>query len=355
MDKLNNIHEILFEMYDEIVSILNDGNQLNEPEIHYHYTSASALKSILENEALWFSNGKFMNDNTDLSYVIDVINAVSHETLVFNDDKYFVKGYDAVKKYEFYIEKVNLLIKTLLGKLEKVFLLSTSDNADSLMLWSNYSSDEGYNIGLEKSMVNSILQNLTLKKLDDGNYLVYTDNFRLVTQKGDLIDGRKDFSIFCNQVIYNSEKQKAIVHKYLSILRDVCCQYFDAKDEALIEFIDNHIIETLAAQLSIYSVFIKNPSFQQEQEYRIAFMTHSETDIKDMIKFRVCNGVFIPYIEVKFNPGDSKCRRLPLKSITIGPKNNLEIAENGLRSILDTLNYEVEKISIYKSHIPLRY
>lgn len=42
-----------------------------------------------------------------------------------------------------------------------------------------------------------------------------------------------------------------------------------------------------------------------------------------------------------------------MEKITIGPKNNLDIAEMGLRSFLESEGYY--KTTIKKSKIPLRY
>ena len=89
-------------------------------------------------------------------------------------------------------------------------------------------------------------------------------------------------------------------------------------------------------------------------EYRISFTT-LDNDISNIVKFRICNGVFIPYIEVKFSFENQHDHKIPLKSITIGPKNNIDIAHEGLRNMLDTLKYETKDIEIAKSLIPLRY
>ena len=73
---------------------------------------------------------------------------------------------------------------------------------------------------------------------------------------------------------------------------------------------------------------------------------------KQIVKHRISNRVFIPYIELGLN-SNRKEGNLPIEKITIGPKNNLDIAEMGLRSFLESEGYY--KIIIKKSKIPLRY
>ncbi|NRT92917.1 hypothetical protein [Clostridium beijerinckii] len=47
--------------------------------------------------------------------------------------------------------------------------------------------------------------------------------------------------------------------------------------------------------------------------------------------------------------------KLPIKSITIGPKNTLDIAEKGLRYLLKWNGFEKYDVRIKKSDIPYRY
>lgn len=67
-------------------------------------------------------------------------------------------------------------------------------------------------------------------------------------------------------------------------------------------------------------------------------------------KCRISNGVFIPYVEL---PLIHKNGISAIKSITISPKNNLDIAEKGLKYFLE-IN-RLKDAEIRKSEIPYRY
>lgn len=98
-------------------------------------------------------------------------------------------------------------------------------------------------------------------------------------------------------------------------------------------------------------MFFKHPTFYHEEEFRIAFMI-DEQDEHRRIKFRPFNSIIIPYIEIKLK------NKFPIEFITIGPKNNIDIAQKGVELFLSYSGYKIDapsKISIVKSEIPLRY
>ncbi len=62
--------------------------------------------------------------------------------------------------------------------------------------------------------------------------------------------------------------------------------------------------------------------------------------------FRTKESVIIPYIKNKVTSWDF------VKKITIGPINQCDIAENGVKAIL---NYKDIKADVVKSEIPIRF
>lgn len=122
----------------------------------------------------------------------------------------------------------------------------------------------------------------------------------------------------------------------------------------------NTILENAINTLSHQAQLFKNPIFSQDEEYRIIFNVNKRLDV---IQYRSSNGVFLPYIEVKFESGlENNEKRLPIDGITIGPKNNLDIAKKGLELFLNSKGYKTVsndrkqgKIYIKKSEVPLRY
>ena len=107
--------------------------------------------------------------------------------------------------------------------------------------------------------------------------------------------------------------------------------YNDFKRESVDEFI---IKKVIVAHLLLISNFIKHTSMSKEQEYRILFIKTREESVvndKDKVlqsKIRVKGNSLIPFITVPIN------NKLSLKSVTIGPKNNMDISEKGVVYLL---------------------
>lgn len=82
-----------------------------------------------------------------------------------------------------------------------------------------------------------------------------------------------------------------------------------------------------------------------EREYRIIFKGYSQKEVL----FREKEGFLQPYIRVDLM---GKKNRLPIQSITVAPKNHVDLAKEGMRQYLKHMGYDVE---VRLSRIKLRY
>jgi hypothetical protein len=96
---------------------------------YYHYTTAQAIESILKDGTLWLTRGDFLNDKTEVHYATNLVRRILKET---NFEKIQVEK--CLKKAE--------------ADLAKTYILSLSENPDSLTLWSRYAKNDGYNLGI---------------------------------------------------------------------------------------------------------------------------------------------------------------------------------------------------------------
>lgn len=101
----------------------------------------------------------------------------------------------------------------------------------------------------------------------------------------------------------------------------------------------------------MYNMFFKKECFSGENEYRFVFSCdHNIENIEDSKKeeqyFRVKDNILIPFVKKKLSSLDS------VNSILIGPKNNSDIAEKGVKHFL---RYHKIKAKVEKSEMPLRY
>lgn len=338
ISKLNNFYSSKVIKYD--LSLENDVNNNV-----YHYTNIDSLEQIIKNQTLWISKSSYLNDKTELNYTFDLI----------------YKIYGNGKKYKNITKKrINAIIDMIKNSLEESYILSFSVNSDSLILWGNYSKFEGYNLDFN---IKKLFHRIT-----DGKVYITTNekdhNGKFKKIKIDRNHNKKKISIVSGKIIYKLEEQKKIIEHQLNCLDYLYENYYtSAKISKDYKNKFYSIIIKLCQTLATYVQLFKDPSFEQEEEYRILLTLNEKMNI---IKFRKCSGIFIPYIEIVFLDYDSFHEKgLPIEGIKIGPKNNMDIAINGLKSFLESESYntvlENEFINknncvvLKKSKIPLRY
>lgn len=279
----------------------------------FHYTSGQVLKSIIDNKELWITKSEFLNDKDEIKYAIEVLFKIIDD---FTDENPSVEEQVFKLWIKQSLETQNFTIDA--------YILSLSTNEDSNLLWSNYAENEGYNIGFN-----------------------YKDLFCALTNNVETKYG-KQLGIFPYLVIYDPKKHEELLRKeVINLYKIYLYAYNSDKDKENIYY--KYSGKTLT-NILIYSSFFKAKCFSQEEEFRMAILT-MDNDIKK-IKYecRLSNGVFIPYIKL---PIIDESGNLPIKSITIGPKNNLDIAEDGLRYFLDMNG--LDDVNINRSQIPYRY
>ncbi len=314
----------------------------------FHYTNAIALENIFRNKTLEVTKSDFLNDKTEYMYAIKLINNVFEK----NKYKYLDKNI---------IIRINKVFKSYLAR---SFIFSTSKNSDSVNLWSNYSKHEGYNIGFNLREISNRNWDMKIyvngnKKNKDGSVEKY-----FIPK----LDGRKSIEMYPGEVIYDIKIQESKIADVFDFLEHISEVYYSfsnnnkdmGQDGNFFKKTFNDCFSSALRILINQIKLFKNPVFTQDEEYRIIFDVNSKIDV---IKYRQSKGVFFPFIEVVFDISND-IKKLPVDSITIGPKNNLDIAAKGLSQFLKSQGYKVtlkseykdeNKILIKKSDVPLRY
>lgn len=226
------------------------------------------------------------------------------------------------------IKKLIATVNEIFYGIPEVYIISFSTQGDLLPLWTYYSKSDGYNMGLKPEAL--------------------FNRLNMLEESGELFH-----KYYNGAVVYDKAAQTEIMEKELKIIE---------KQLHVAEFDEEIIINTinmLIDKIISYAAFFKEPSFKCEEEYRIAFFVTdrnkmSRNSRNPKIKFRTKDNMIIPYIDIDFKLGsDGDMTVMPLKSITIGPKNNSDIADSGLKYFLSNLGFK--NVSIIKSKVPLRY
>lgn len=100
----------------------------------YHYTSGQGLYGILNSSQLHCSDVNFMNDPSERTYFLDLLEIVFEKA---NECK------------DIYLELYNKSYQDAVTDPFDRYVASFSKNPDSLSMWNYYAKGNGYNLGLD--------------------------------------------------------------------------------------------------------------------------------------------------------------------------------------------------------------
>lgn len=295
----------------------------NGSNIFYHYTSADALKSIIIGSSLRFTNCLFLNDVEEYNYILKLIeeefgnkkDSVSKGIIelmnVIYGDKTKIDRYTGDKNIDYYLSPRVGSGRFYNLKKGEYYVLSGTIKEDYLPMWIYYSGYLGYSIRMD---IKEIIRSFKYKP-------------------GEILYGK---------IIYDRKKQVDIITEYSSGLLDIF--YNSEKNDSDIDNLQGNFYEFLQKT----RLFFKRDGFKNEKEFRIVILVNRE-DI-DKADFFVSNGIFKPYIELKFEEG------LPIKEIMMSPSIDEQLGVIGLKTLLNDVNHQKYKdVFIKKSELQLRY
>ena len=293
-----------------------------EGEKIYHYTNLSSLKGIVTQHSFWVTKSDFLNDKNEFRYAYKVTKKVC-EKLVPNARNCALLQKMLKEK----VAELNTLVEDQV--MSGCYVLSFSKGYDRLLLWTDFAKSQGYCMEFDYGQLRSGIH----KKMKMDGY-----------------------------VIYNKKEQcKLVENTFLRILkrkddgRHILRKKMFSETEIVTEEEMEQFVNEFALCSFLYSMFFKKECFQEEQEYRFVFWAFHEDSGMEMfpeltpIHFRERAQTLIPYIEVSYaNRGGQN----PIRAITVGPKNNSDLAVKGIQYFLRN---EKINIPVYESKIPLRY
>lgn len=236
----------------------------------YHYTSIEAMKSILENDNLWLSDSRFLNDKTELE----------------EGRKAIIKAIDKLRKNSNFDESIlNELLKYFKSDDLCVYVASFCTSSNLAHQWALY-ANKGQGVCIKYEINNDYERKLF--RLEDRFQLAY---FRLY------------------KVNYACSKDKAKIQETLII--DFFKQFYSNVERS--KFVGN-----LKGFLSKSLAVFKDKSFAAEQEVRLVLDKYNaEESFK--IKHRVRNNIIIPYVETNGLNSGEKYYLATIKEILVAP------------------------------------
>lgn len=277
---------------------------MNADNIVYHYCSTDVFTKIISGKAIRLSDITKSNDSMEILWITKYIKEIFDEEFdkETSNTKYFNNGYpkDAFSELvEYYSDD---FFKTE-QRIYSYMVCCFSETGDLLSQWRGYADDaSGFSIGFDANA----LATFGKPPADDP---ISSDIF--------------DF----NKVIYDTREQKARI-------RD-CAKHLISELKPLSKITGGNIKQQSSAafnscflQLFKWSIFMKNPFFKEEKEWRICCGTdlrsnHKSSKIKiedglslsDVAYYSRKNDV-VPYVDLSFDKSVINI----IKRVFIGPK-----------------------------------
>lgn len=277
---------------------------MEDKKIVYHYCSVDVFTKIISDKKIRLSDITKSNDSMEILWITKYIKEIFDEEInkETSNIRYFNEGYpkDAFSELvEHYSDEFFKAEQRIYSYMVCCF----SEEGDLLSQWRGYSDDaSGFSIGFDANALATF-----------GNPLaedpISSDIF--------------DF----NKVVYDVGKQKARIREcakqLISELKPLSkVTSGDIKQQSMKAF------NQCFFKLFKWSIFMKNPFFKEEKEWRICYCTDlrlnymsSNVKIEDElslsnIAYYSRNNDVVPYIDLSFNDLSNSI----IKKIVIGPK-----------------------------------
>lgn len=270
----------------------------------FHYTTTAGLLGIIEKKAIWVTNTLYMNDLSEQSHSLEIAR----------------KAALSLGESSKYSEKFKRLLVDAFSRHGHVYaaysrpsyIACFTDNGDSLPMWSLYSDTSGISI-----------------------------EFDLCT------DYKFTFgpNCFFRDIIYDDNLISKIVEKVIDEYYSEYIKDEETNDEEYLVRINSVYSEEILSNIFHSSIYFKHMAFANEHETRLIYTPHGDTDAK----FRVKNNFLIPYFEIPLIDIDKR-KKLPIRSITIGPSVEQKLISRGISHFMKASGYDAVKIE--NSQIP---
>ena len=272
------------------------------PPTLYHYTDTSGLVGIVQDETLWLSHTRFLNDRSESEYARDLVANILRQRRETTDDsrvEEFLK--DAEDRAPAMYEGTDL------------YVVCFCEEGDLLSQWRGYSKGAGmFSLGFASDTL---------------------------SQPGGV--GRVQYSLF--PIVYRPDEQRRIINEMITrgTRRHLMQIQSGTKDDPL------DPVTVLMLALGICMIFFKDESFGAEREWRTVVLKPSG-DADPPVRFRTHPWYPMPYVEMYYEDG-----QLPLVEVMCGPAPEPDLAIRSVELLLRENGYG--SVPATESRIPLRW
>ncbi len=297
-----------------------DKHPNGDPTHLAHYTTADGLLGIIQNGNLWASGAYYLNDSSELDYGRELFLEILAKAIA-------EEGRDPVSKHIFQTAKKGFEPG---GEMESIidqtYVACFCERDNLLSQWRAYSQSGGYAIVFP------------LKELRGGALTVSEHHHTEL-----------------HRVIYDRQIQILLLQLVLDDLISVLNQEsvlqlwksYGAAEKYLFSSSFNIFLQTTALT---EIVRFKNPSFEEEREWRLTVLPGSfkrnDQEVQQL-RFRTAKGNIVPYLELR----PKTVTLLPIQSVRYGPTLKQKQAVNALSLLFQQKGYP--KIPFNGADIPV--
>ena len=263
-------------------------------ETLYHYTTFKGLFGIIDSQALWASDIRYMNDAAELRHTVDLVRTETRSRIN--------AGVSDARLLNAFVDWFSRKLTT--GNL--LFASSFRENGNLLSQWRGYSTvGKGVSLGLDPNYLQSIASK---------------QGFRIA------------------RCIYDPLRQSLLICKLIDSVEQMARNAEGGYED---------IFSEIESELLTIAAILKHPSFEEEAEWRIISPVYSEQE--NNVQFREGRSMIVPYVEFLLSEGG----HLNLQHVYLGPSPNSQNSINSLKMFLDR-NDALPANGISECQIPYR-
>ena len=264
----------------------------NPDKTLYHYSSLDGLLGIVRTKSLWASNIYYFNDASEITYASDILKKVILELKV-NGDEHLGHFLDDFSNW----------LDTFRHTIHQFFVFSLTEEGNLLSQWRGYTpKGKGVSIGFEPRGL--------VRKIENQGLKIVKCIYDIPDQRGLAKELLERMIITFNNERHNFESK-----------------WYPPRE--------NHreLLEKFREKiLQIFSV-IKNPSFCEEQEWRLISKYYAKYTIPE-IKYREGISMLVPYIEIAISPENAN--EPMFHEVYMGPTPNHNLSHASLATFLSS-------------------
>ena len=287
--------------FDALTSFLESVKSYTEELIYgpaqgqalYHYTDLSGLQGILQNDDLWLTHSRYLNDDEEITHGYRIVREVIEAQRKASPDRmqFLDALYDLVRE----------------PSEAGVYICSFCLDDNLLSQWRGYGAN-GMGVSLRFE----------------------PQGFSYITGP----DSPKYGLVRLWKVFYERNTQKQIIDQAINFAFTFGPAARSPEDRA----------GQAADAIQFFIPTFKNEGFSEERECRLIFTPSPEFGLHP--KFRVARGMLIPYYSLKELLGVVSAMKLPLTGVRVGPSSNKRLNVESARMVLSQTGYAAVSVDV---------